>query len=289
MKFAVSMAYSDATHWCELARVAEAHDWDSMIVSDHLIHPETIRSPYPYTEDGAPRWEAATPWPDPWLGIAAMAAVTQRIRFFTGIYVLPMRNPFAVAKTVSTAAAMSGGRVALGIGVGWMEEEFEAMGQDFHRRGRRTDEMIEVMRKLWTGEVVEHHGEFYDFEPLRMRPAPAEKIPLYVGGLSEAALRRVARLGDGWVSDLHSTEELATIVKTLRRYLEEAGRGGESLEVVAACSDAGNSDGFRRLEEVGVTQVICMPWIFYGGSTESLNDKLEGVKRFAEVVIAPMR
>jgi probable F420-dependent oxidoreductase len=224
VKFVVAMAYCDPLHYCELARCTEDCGYEAMSVSDHVVVPETIRSPYPYTADGKPRFALTTPWPDPFVAIAAMAAVTTRLRFLTNVYVLPLRSPFVVAKAVSTAAVLSGDRVALGVGMGWMQDEFALLEQPWPRRGRRADEMIEVMRKLWTGDWVEHHGEFYDFERLRMSPAPAGRVPLYAGGTSEAALRRAA---------------------------------GSVL-------DAGDLDAYRRLEDIGVTHVLTQPWVFYG-------------------------
>jgi len=289
LRFITSLAFSDPTHFAEVARAADAAGWDGLVLSDHVVHPQPSESPYPYTKDGAPRWEAPAPWPDPWVAIGAMAAVTERIRFTSGIFVLPMRNAFVVAKTVGTAALLSGGRVSLGIGVGWMREEFELLGQEFRNRGRRTDEMIEVLRKLWRGGMVEHHGRYYDFDRLQMSPAPPGPIPILVGGLSEPALRRAARLGDGWISDIHTTEELREIAARLRTLREECGRADEPFEIVAACSDAFDLDGYRRLEDAGVTTLQTMPWLFYGGSTDSLRDKCDGLRRFAEDVIAKMR
>jgi probable F420-dependent oxidoreductase len=286
VKFVASLAFSDLTQYCELARAAEAAGWDGLVVSDHVVHPQKILTPYPYTKDGAPRWQAPAPWPDPWVAIGAMAAATSRLRFLTGIYVLPMRNPFLVAKAVGTAAVLSGGRVTLGIGVGWMREEFALLEQPFEQRGARADEMIEVMRKLWRGGMVEHHGRFYDFAPLQMSPAPREPIPILVGGVSDAAFRRVGRLGDGWISDIHTLAELAEIVARIKAERRAAGREQAPLEIVAACSDAHGVDGCRRMAEIGVTHVQTMPWLFYGGPTESLAKKLEGLRRFADDVIA---
>jgi probable F420-dependent oxidoreductase len=289
MKFIVSTAFSDPAHYLPIATKADACGWDYVTISDHVAHPAVIASKYPYTEDGSLRWEEDTPWPDPWVAIGAMAGVTERIRFVTNIFVLPMRNPLLAAKSIGTAAVLSGDRVSLGVGVGWMKEEFELAGQDFHTRGKRTDEMIEIMRKLWTGERVEHHGRHYDFGPVRMLPAPAAPVPIYVGGLSEAALRRTARLGDGWVSDLHSTEEFREIIGRLRQYREECGRGSEPLDVIAACTDAFDVDGYRRLEEIGVTHLQTQPWIFYSGKTERLEDKLDGLARFSDEIVAKLR
>ena len=289
MKFVTSLAFSDPTHFFEIARAADDCGWDGIVVSDHVVHPEKIESPYPYTRDGSTRWQAPAPWPDPWVAVGAMAAVTERIRFYTGVYVLPLRNPFVVAKAVSTAAVMSGDRVTLGVGVGWMKDEFDLLEQSFRNRGRRMDEMIEVMRTLWAGGMVEHHGEYYDFGRLQMSPAPKARIPIVIGGLSEPALRRVGRLGDGWISDIHTTQELREIVAKIRAYRDEYGRADAPLEIVAACSDAFDADGFRRLEDVGVTHVQTMPWLMYGDSTDALDDKIDGIRRFANDVIDKLR
>jgi len=288
VKFCVSLAFNDLTHYVETAKAADECGWDYAVVSDHVVHPEKIATPYPYTEDGSPRWESTAPWPDPLVAIAAMASATRNLRFLTSIFVLPLRNPFSVAKAVGTAALMSGNRLTLGIGAGWMEDEFRLMEQDFRSRGRRMDEMIEVMRKLWTGEMVEHRGEFYDFGRLQMSPGLTEPVPIWSGGFSEAALRRVGRVTEGWISDLHSTEELRELIQKVRRHRADAGRGDEPLPVVAACTDAFGVDGVRRLEEIGVTHLLTMPWLFYGRDGQTLEGKREGLQRFAEDVIAAL-
>jgi probable F420-dependent oxidoreductase len=213
-----------------------------------------------------------------------MAAATEQLRFFTNVYVLPMRTPFAVAKAVGTAAVLSGNRVALGIGMGWMEEEFERLEQPFARRGKRADEMLDVVRKLWAGGWVEHHGEFYDFDLLEMSPAPTAPVPVYVGGVSDPAFRRAAR-NDGWVSDMHTTEELAAIRKRLDDERAAVGRSDTEFAMVASALDAFDYDGYRRLEDVGVTHVLTMPWLFYAGLTDDLQEKIDGVHRFADDII----
>jgi probable F420-dependent oxidoreductase len=288
MKFALSLAFSQPAEHCALARAAEAAGFAWVALSDHVVHPRRVKTEYPYTEDGKLRWEPFTPWPDVWVSIGAMAAVTERIAFTTSVYVLPLRNVFAAAKSIATAAAISGGRVSLGLGVGWMREEFELMGQEFRARGRRTDEMIDVLRKLWAGGWVEHHGEFYDFEELEMSPAPIAEIPIYVGGLSDRALRRAAAKGDGWCSDIHTLDELRGIIATLRRYRSESERAGRPFEVLAACVDAFDPDGYRRATDAGVTGFMTMPWYFYGGA-ETLEGKLEAIRRFGDDIIGGMR
>jgi probable F420-dependent oxidoreductase len=285
VKFCFSGAFSPSTELAALARAGDAHGWDTMTIPDHLINPVETRSTYPYTADGGRRWDMGTEWPDPWITIAHLAGVTERLRFLTTVYILPARMPVHVAKQVGTAAVLSGNRVDLGIGMGWMEEEFDAMGVPFARRGKRADEMVEVLRKLWTGDIVEHHGEHFDVPPLELLPAPTEPVPIHVGGTSEAALRRAAR-NDGWVSDLHTTDELAAIRQQIERYREEYGRTHVPFSLYGAAKDAWDLDGYRRLHAAGVTHLITMPWYFYAGPDADLAGKVEAIERFAEDVIA---
>jgi probable F420-dependent oxidoreductase len=285
MQFCFSATFSQPDELVPLATAGDEHGWSTVSVSDHLINPVETRSTYPYTKDGTRRWEMGTPWPDPWITIGHLAAVTRRLRFLTTVYILPARTPVHVAKQVGTAAVLSGNRVGLGIGMGWMEEEFDAMGTPFAKRGKRADEMLEVLRKLWTGVVVEHHGEFFDVPPLEMLPAPTEPVPVYVGGVSEAALRRAAR-HDGWVSDLHTIEELAAIRAQIEGYREEYGRTDVPFSVFGSARDAWDLDGYRRVHVAGVTHLITMPWYFYAGPEADLAGKVDGIKRFADDVIA---
>ena len=287
MQFVISLAFSPTVELCPIARAADAAGFGAVAVSDHVVHPEKIATPYPYTPDGSPRWQPFTEWPDPWVAIAAMAAVTERVRFLTSIYVLPMRNPFLVAKQVATAAVLSGDRVALGIGSGWMEEEFDLMQQPFRQRGRRMDEMVDVMRALWAGGWVEHHGEFYDFPRLEMSPAPSRRVPIYVGGVSKKALQRAATRGDGWISDLHSSEELAAIVRDLRERRAGSALANQQFDVIASVNDAFDVGGYRRLRDAGVTHLQTVPWFFYGGGAD-VAAKCDGIRRFADDIIAKL-
>jgi probable F420-dependent oxidoreductase len=288
MKFCASLAFTDTEDYVELAQVAEQHGWDALVLSDHVVHPEKIASKYPYREDGERPWEAPDHWPDVWVAMAAMGAVTRRLRFLTGVYVVPMRNPFHLAKAIGTAAVLTNYRVELGIGLGWMRDEFALLGEEFESRAARTGEMIEVMRKLWSGEMVEHHGRFYDFDRLNMRPAVRGAIPLIVGGVTDAALRRTARIGDGWIPHAIPTAEARSAIAAIRRYRAEYGRAGAPFSAVVPLTDAFDPDGYRRAEDAGVTHVLTTPWTLYGGSHRSLADKREGLRRFADEVIARM-
>jgi probable F420-dependent oxidoreductase len=285
LQFGVPTSLTPMSQYLPLARAADEHGYGFVTASDHVVNHETLSVPYPNTKDGRRRWEPFTDWPDPWVAIGAMAAVTERIHFLTNVYVLPMRPPFIVAKSVATAAVLSGNRVALGVGIGWNTDEFALMQQPFRNRGKRADEMLDVIRKLWAGGWVEHHGEFYEFDALEMSPAPTEPVPIYVGGLSEAALRRAAR-HDGWISDLHRSDELVDICATLRRYRAELGRGDEPFAVVASSKDAASLDDYRRLADGGVTHLLTLPWVFYAGFTDDLHERIDGIRRFADDVIA---
>ena len=283
LHFCFSGTFAQPEELVPLAKAGDAHGWSTLSVSDHLINPVETRSTYPYTKDGSRRWDMGTPWPDPWVTIGHWAAVTERLRFLTTVYILPARTPVHVAKQVGTAAVLSGNRVDLGIGMGWMEEEFDAMGTPFAKRGKRADEMLEVMRKLWTGEVVEHHGEFFDVPPLEMLPAPSAPVPVLVGGTSDAALRRAAR-NDGWVSDLHTIEELAAIRQRIEGFREEYDRTEVPFSMYGSARDAWDLDGYRRVHDAGVTHLITMPWYFYAGADADLAGKVDGIERFAEDV-----
>jgi alkanesulfonate monooxygenase SsuD/methylene tetrahydromethanopterin reductase-like flavin-dependent oxidoreductase (luciferase family) len=172
--------------------------------------------------------------------------------------------------------------------MGWCEEEFDLLEQPFRRRGRRADEMLELLRALWTGEVIEHHGEFYDIPRLEMNPAVTEPVPVYVGGISDAAFRRAAR-HDGWVSDMMTSEQLGDSWRRIEAYRREAGTSDRPFAVVGSTKDVSDIDGYHRLAELGVTDLLTLPWVFYSGFTDDLSKKIEGINRFAEDVLARVK
>lgn len=287
MKFVISAAFQPPKHLIPLAIAAEEAGFEAIASSDHAVYPETLDTPYPYTEDGVRRYDETSDFPDPWVLAGAMSSVTTKLRFTTNVFVLPMRNPFMAAKAVATAAALSDDRVTMTIGVGWSNLEFNLVGQEFKRRGARADEMLEIMQKLWTGEWVEHQGEFYQFDRLKLTPpVPTKPIPVWVGGISDFALRRAAR-NDGWLSDLQTSEEILECIRKVRGYRKDLGKN-EDCEVMASASDAHDVDGYSRLGDGGVTHVLTMPWAFYHGLTADLDQKIDGIKRYAEDVIQKM-
>lgn len=278
MKFYVSSAFLQADEIVEIAKAADELGYEGMAIPDHVVNLETLSTPYPYTPDGERRWPPFTDWLDPWVLVGALSLVTRRLKFVTTVYIPAMRDPYSAAKAVGTAAVLSGGRVELGIGVGWCEEEFELLGQPFGKRGKRTDEMIELMKELWKPGWTEFDGEFYQTPRLEMTPTPPP-IPIYGGGLSDIALRRAAR-NDGWIGDLISLDQAIASVQRIRELRAEKGLGMEGFPVITPLNDAYLPEHYQRAEDGGIHAILTMPWMFYCGPNGSLADKIDGMRRF---------
>jgi probable F420-dependent oxidoreductase len=289
VRFSNALLGADPRDYGVIAQAAESAGFDSVALSDHVFYPEQLESTYPYTPDGKPQFLPEEAFPDPWVAVGAMAAVTTTLRFVTNVYVLPARNPFAVAKAVGTAAVLSDDRVLLGIGAGWMREEFQQMGQPFAKRGARMEEMVDVLRTLWQGGMVEHHGEHYDFDRLEMSPAPHRPVPIYVGGTSELALRRAARLGDGWIGMYHPIEELAEINAFITAEREAVGRGDEPFDLVASPPVIPDPDTVAALEDAGVTTILTSAWMARGQKTVTRDEAVTLIEAYGERFIRPLQ
>lgn len=287
MRFSISTAFLPVGELRELALAADRLGYHAMAVPDHVVDLAELDTPYPYTPDGSRRWDSTAPWPDPWVLVGALAAVTTQLNFFTSVYVPAVRNPFQVAKSVGTAAVLSDNRVALGVGIGWCREEFEVLEQDFGTRGRRTDEALDLLKALWQPGETEFEGTFYTAPRMTMEPTPTAPVPIYVGGLSEVAFARAAR-HDGWVGDIFTTDEAAGYAATFARLREERGVEGD-FEVIVALNDAFLPEQFATAYERGVTQVMTMPWAYYHGLGATIEQKIDGMERFAQDVIEPLR
>jgi probable F420-dependent oxidoreductase len=269
----------------DIAKAAEEVGFDSIALPDSLFYMEKAAADYPYTPDGSRMWNENTPWVDPLIAAAAMGAVTTTLRFYTNVLKLGSRNPLLLARQVGSVANLTDNRFGFGVGIGWAPEEFEWCGVPYKRRGARVDEMIEVIKLVLGGGMVEFHGEFYDFDRLQMSPAPSEPVPLYVGGHTDVALRRAARL-DGWTSAMMTGDQLAETIRTLSKYRDEYGRGDRPFEFQAVCIDKFGVDGHRELAESGVTDNIVIPWVFDGlGFDAPLDKKKDSLKRFADTYI----
>ncbi len=282
MRFWHGFGYTPIEELETLSLHAERLGFHGVTLGDHWITAETQIDRYEIARDGERPWEADVPWPDPWVQFAALARATETLRFMTTVYVLPLRDVFTAAKAISTAAVVSKGRIHLGVGVGWQSLEFSLVGQPFHRRGRHVDEQLEVLRKLWSGEMVEHHGEFYDFPRLCMVPGPPSEIPIYVGGTSPAAFARAARY-DGWEGAVYPWEEIESWVEQARRARVESGRGLDDFRVVVGCTEP-TPERLSKLEAWGVTDYLKPPWTDGLRSTQTpLAEKLDEMSAFAEL------
>ncbi|MEV0299005.1 TIGR03619 family F420-dependent LLM class oxidoreductase [Nocardia sp. NPDC050710] len=282
MRFTLGIALSPLEQLTELAKTAEECGFSSVALPDSLFYMKSAAAKYPYTADGSRFWGPETPWVDPLIGATAMAAVTSRIRFYTNVLKLGSRNPLLLARQVGSVANLSGNRFGFGVGIGWAPEEFEWCGVPYARRGARVDEMIEVIKLVLGGGMVEYHGEFFDFEPLQISPAPSAPVPFYIGGHTEPALRRAARVGDGWTSAMMTYAELCSTIGKLEALRAEFGRAAEPFEIQAVCVDRAGRSGYQDLADAGVTDAIVVPWLFDGiGFDGELAAKQESLRRFA--------
>ncbi len=256
MKFWLIAPWLAAGEMIELARLAEQFGFEGMMGADHGVVPQSMAAEYLYSADGAPPISGDMPYPEVWTTLTAMAMATQRLKLSCAVYVLPLRHPIEVAKATGTLANISGDRLVLGAGVGWMKEEFDAYGVDFRSRGRRMDECIEVLQKFWRGGYVEHHGEFFDFPPVAVEPAPGRPVPLYIGGASDVALRRAARVGQGWIGAGNRIDELPEVLGKLQAFRREYGREEQPFETVVAVEEIDQVDRLRELQDQGLTSLV---------------------------------
>jgi len=286
MKFWQLLAWVEPQQMLDVARFAEELGFEGVMMSDHGVFPRDIKTPYPYAEDGKPPTQADDYYPDCWVSIGAMAAATRRLKLSVGVYVLPLRNVFEIARATGTLGLLSNNRFILGAGIGWMKEEYEIYGTDFHTRGKRLDESIDALRLLWQGKMVEYHGELIDFPPLQISPAPALPIPIYLGGTSAPALRRTALKADGWIGFTNTPEEMIQLLRSLQRMRKDAGREYLSFRTVAILATPPAVAAFRRIEEAGVTDGVNAPFVYTcGGRYSTLDQKKRVMERFAEDII----
>jgi probable F420-dependent oxidoreductase len=263
MKIGIPLFLLRHTQMAGVAQRAEALGFESVWIPEHLVFPVRLTTPYPYTEDGEPPFTTDTPILDPLLLLTHIAAATTRIRLGTNIFVLPLRHPIVTARLAMTLDVLSGGRLCLGVGAGWLEEEFRAVGVDFATRGTRLRECVLALRALWTEPEPEFHGRFFDFGPLKFEPKPVQKPhpPILFGGETERAMRRAAALGDGWYGVAHDPKSAHEHVARLRAMREAEGRASERFEVTVGHRGAPlDADVLRRYADAGVDRVAVLPW-----------------------------
>jgi probable F420-dependent oxidoreductase len=277
--------FPDLAGAARLARLAEAAGFDSVIAVDHVVYPDAYSSTYPYAASGRLPGDRTVSLPDPLIWMAAAMAVTTKLRFMTGVIILPLRHPMVLAKQVATLDHMSGGRIELGIGVGWLKEEFEALGVPFEKRGQRSDEYIAAMRALWARDGASFSGEFVNFHEVSSNPKPVRgSVPIVIGGHSEAAAKRAGRLGDGFFPSIGSQVDTFPLFDLVRRTAEGAGRDPKAIEMMAGCPDAlpkSGKDPKAAVEERrrrGIDRIIQPVHAF-------LPDLESNLGRFGETVI----
>jgi probable F420-dependent oxidoreductase len=276
------LGFGDRAGAIELAQTAEECGFESLWTVEHVVVPAGYRSEYPYSPDGRMPGPENVPIPDPLIWLSFVAAVTERIKLGTAIIILPQRNPVVVAKEIATLDHLSAGRVLLGVGAGWLEEEFDAIGVPFDDRGRRLDEHIEALRALWTTDPASYHGELVNFEPVHSNPKPDQAaIPIIIGGHTKVAARRAGRLGDGFFP---GKGDLAELIVEMRRAAEEAGRDPDAIEISGGGDLTGDNplDMVKQAADMGVTRMV-VPSLWFAFSGQPLGDAM---KRFADDVIS---
>jgi len=291
MEFWNLLAFVEDDQLIPAAQVCEALGFDGVGVSDHLFVPETFQTRYPGSKanDGKPFFTIDQKWsfPDPFVSLGMIAMATRRLKLFQSIYIGSVRNPIEIAKATGTLETLAPGRLRFCPAVGWMKDEFDVYGVDFHTRGRRLDETIQVLRKLWSGEIVEHQGEFFSFPRLRSLPAPGH-IPVLPAGAAPAVMRRAATLGDGWMDFANAQRNLA-VVDELQQMRREAGRDHLPFEIAISLTNPTDVDSIRRAEDKGVTSVILLPAFFTLNKRSTLDEKRRFWEEFAENVMRKFR
>ena len=286
MKFWQAITWAETDQLLEIARFAEEMGFHGLMSGDHAVYPEAIVPDYPYSDNGLPPMQADDEYPDQTAIFAAMAAVTRRLHFTCGVYVLPLRNPHEVARASATLAILSDNRFILGVGVGWMKEEFDIYGVDFRQRGKITDESIAVMQKLWRGTMVEHHGTHFDFPRVQLSPPPRQAPPVYIGGTSEAALRRAARIGDGYIGAGTAPDDVKPLLGRLDSLRREYGREQQPFEAMLGVSAAPTLDLYQRLAEDGLRSTVAPPFQYALGKRQStIDEKKAFMETYAERIV----
>ena len=291
MRFCYAESMTDPSFYAPLARAAEEAGYHSMIIPDSVCYPEHSASVYPFNPDGTREFLEDKPFLEPFSLIPALGAVTTRLRFITFVLKLPIRHPVLVAKQATSTAVLTGNRLALGVGSSPWREDYEVLGVPWQRRGQRMDEALAIVRGLSGGGYFEFHGDIFDIPAIKIAPVPTQPVPVLIGGHGEAALRRAAVSGDGWLHGGGKPSDLPGLLARLTELRREHGTTGRPFETVVISADAYSPAGVARLADQGVTEVIVgFRWPYQvGPDTEELQPKLDSLRRYADEVIAKIR
>jgi probable F420-dependent oxidoreductase len=256
MRISMNLFGLEPAFYAEIAYAAECAGLDTLWLSDHLVTPSAYAAEYPYSENGLPGYDHTLGLNDVWVTIAHLAAETTRLKFGPGVFILPLRNPFATALSLATASRLSNGRVQFGVGSGWMREEFDVVGEDFDSRGARFDEDLDVIAGLLTGELFEYHGKYFDFGPVGIGGAPVTDMPVVFGGTSKVALRRLARRGDGWFGPVCPLEESVATRAEIEELRADGPRAGDPITYYPRLIGAIDRASVIRYEDAGFDHVV---------------------------------
>jgi len=284
MKFGIAFAntvtFVTGPGAAELGRAAEEAGFESLWTVEHILYPEGYQSTYPYAPDGKMPGSGDSPIPDPLIWLAYVAAGTSNLKLATGISLLPERHPVTYAKEVATLDMMSNGRVILGIGIGWLKEEFEALDVPWEGRARRTEEYADVMRALWASDDVSYHGEFIDFDNISSNPKPAgDTVPIHIGGHSRAAAERAGRMGDGFFP---AKGEIAELFEIARQSAADNGRDPASIEMTGSHPGIFADDPGAAIEEAaewGMDRMVVPSFMYLGNPAEKMAGMAEVIAR----------
>ena len=285
MRFTLMTGLGGTQDYLDVARAAEDAGWTSMAIPDSLFYPEVTESDYPYLSTEAVRQALdGVPVLEPNVAMATMASVTKTLRFYPAVLKVPVRQPLILAKALSSLAVVSNNRISLGAGLSPWKEDFTVNGIAFEERGKRMDDCIAIIRGAMSGEYFEYASEYYDIGRMKLSPVPSEPVPILVGGHAVPALRRAAQVGDGWISANSDYDALKQMICQLNDFRQEFGTAGRAdFEIHAYDMHARTLDDFRRLEELGVTDICVTPWNPYAPSLD-LTQKLAKIERFAETI-----
>jgi len=266
-----------------LAQYAESLGVESVWTFEHAMVPVNYASKYPYSENGKMGGKPDNNFVDPLIALAAVAASTKTLRLGTGVNIVAQANPLQLAKQAASLDFVSNGRFMLGAGIGWLQEEFDAMGVPFERRGARFDDYIVAMKKVWSGEVVEHQSDFISWSGFQSYPLPVQKpgVPIIMGGSKGKIYERIAKQGDGWFAPATSAEVLAPMLEPLKASCAEFGRDYDSVEISSMWDNKGGLDAIKAFADIGVSRVIVPVFALEG-------DPVSGLARLGDEIIAKL-
>lgn len=287
MRFAYHPMMCNPEFYLPLAVAAEDAGFDTFTLADSICYPEVSNSEYPYNGTGEREFLDGVPFLDPFSLIPAMGAVTTRIRFSTSVMKLAIRQPVVVAKTVSSVAVLTNNRFDFGVGISPWPDDFAACQIPWEKRGKRMDEMIDILKGLMTGEYFSYEGEIFQIDSIKLCPAPSEPVPILIGGHAKPALRRAARVADGFIHVGGSLEEVAAVIGQIDEFRKEYGRDHLPFNYQAISLEALTVDGVRSFEDLGVQEMLVAFRSIYDGQPDSLTleQKIGQIHEFADTVI----